>query len=181
MTNKNNVQDIAYKDRTIILNNVIDEMFEEHLLTLVLNYNRRDDNLSAREPITLMINSPGGYVSQSLSISNTIFKSKTPVITINAGLAASGASLVLISGQRRFAYENSYVMLHSLKGGSWGVSSNVTRQSKYLENLDRDIETIYKSRTKMPKNFYKDIFDRHLEIYLSAKEALKFGLVDEII
>ena len=176
-----NFDNIAYQNRVIIANGDVNEELEKHVITAIMDYNRKDENIEVREPITFMINSSGGLVSSAISICNTIFKSKTPVMTVNTGLSASAATLILVSGQKRFAYEHSFVMLHSMEAGSWGVVDNITSRAEYLKRLEDELTDIYRKRTKLPKQIYKDIMERHLEVYLSAKEALKYGLIDEII
>lgn len=131
--------------------------------------------------IYLYINSPGGSVSSGLAIYDTMNTIKSDVSTICYGIAASMAALLLSSGTigKRFILPNADVMIHQVLGRSEGQASDIEIATERILKLKNRLNQILsKNSKKSIKRIEKDT-DR--DNYLSAKEAVQYGLVDKIV
>ncbi len=133
------------------------------------------------KPITLVINSPGGSVDAGFAIWDQIMMISSPVITIVTGLAASMATVLALAGKERFATPNSRFMLHQprLSGVIQGQATDLEIQAKEMLNTKANLLKIYESRTGKTSAEIEKVIDR--DTWMSAKEALSFGLLDKII
>ncbi len=164
------------EERIIFLNGVVDDT-TANLIIAELFY------LEAKDPdkdIYLYINSPGGSVTSGFAIFDTMNYIKCDVCTICVGLAASMGSFLLAAGAKgkRYALPNSEIMIHQPLGGAEGQASDVAIWAGHLlatksrlnrilsENCGKDIEEIEKATDR--------------DNFLTADEALKFGLIDKI-
>ncbi len=139
--------------------------------------------LEAKNPdkeISLYINSPGGSVSAGLAIYDTMQYIKCPVSTICVGLAASMAAVLLCAGEKgkRYCLPNSEVMIHQPLGGTQGQASDIKIAAEHILKTREKLNGIISKHTgKDLKTIEKDT-DR--DNYLSAEDALNYGLVDKI-
>ena len=140
--------------------------------------------LEAEDPekdIHLYINSPGGSVSAGLAIYDTMQYTKADVSTICVGMAASMGAFLLSSGAKgkRFALPNSEIMIHQPLGGVQGQTTDmkihVERMLKIKENLNK----ILSENTGQPIDIVKQ--DTERDNFMDAEEALKYGLIDNIV
>ncbi len=129
--------------------------------------------------IYLYINSPGGSVSAGLAIYDTLKYIKSNVITIGIGLCASMGAFLLSSGDKRFALENTEIMIHEPLGGVEGKASNIKIQSERIIKTKALINKILAKNTK--QSIKKIEKDTENDYYMSAIEAKKYGLIDDII
>ena len=130
--------------------------------------------------ISLYINSPGGSVSAGLAIYDTMNYIQSDVSTICFGIAASMGALILSSGKKgkRYILPNADVMIHQVLGKSEGQASDIEISTKRILNLKKRLNKILAKNTgKSIQTIEKDT-DR--DNYLSAKEAIEYGLVDKI-
>jgi ATP-dependent Clp protease, protease subunit len=130
--------------------------------------------------IYLYINSPGGSVSAGLAIYDTIKYIKCDVVTICIGLAASMGAFLLTSGTKgkRYALPNSEIMIHQPLGGTQGQASDIEIQARHMQNIKEKINKILSESTGQDlKKIQKDT-DR--DYYMSAEQAKKYGLIDDI-
>ena len=130
-------------------------------------------------PIKLFINSPGGGVYDSLMIANKIQSSKIPVHTIVDGYAASGASIISVSGGRRFMHKNSTILIHQLSSWFGGKFEELKDDMENATKLMTMIVDHYMQNTKLPKRELEKLLKR--DLLLTSDQCLKFGFVDEII
>lgn len=141
-----------------------------------------EENLPKEERIlTLLINSPGGSVTDGLAIYDTMNMLDCRVRTICVGLAASMGAFLLSSGSRgmRFALPNSEILIHQPLGGAQGQASDIIIAAKHIEHTRRTLNTILAMNTgKTVKQIAKDT-DR--DNTMTAKEAKEYGLVDKIL
>lgn len=170
--------------RKIVLNEQIDEFAVDTVIMPILRWNEEDDeafgdDISKRKPITIYLNSPGGDVFVGLIIAEVIKKSKTPVHIIALSLAASMGSIFLISGHKRFAYEYSNILLHDGEVGLKGSRNKVKDNIKFFDEKDEQVKQFILSNTKITPEKFEEMSDR--EWWLTAKKALEFGIIDEII
>lgn len=131
--------------------------------------------------IFLYINSPGGSVSAGLAIYDTIRYLKCEVVTICVGLAASMGAFLLAAGAngKRKALPNSEIMIHQPSGGAYGMASDIKIHADHIINTRQKLNAILSERTGQPIEVIEEATER--DNFLSAEEALSFGLIDEIV
>lgn len=165
------------KDRIIFLGSPIDYQTANIIIAQLLFLEASDPD----KDIHLYINSPGGSVSSTIAIYDTIQYLKSNVSTICLGMAASGAALILTSGTKgkRFSLPNSRIMLHQPLGGAQGQVSDIEIQTKELLRIKKKINEIIAYHTNQPlKRIEKDT-DR--DYFMTGDEAKEYGIVDEVI
>lgn len=140
--------------------------------------------LEAEDPkkeIAFYINSPGGVVTSGLAILDTMNYIKCPVSTIVMGQACSMGSLLLCCGEkgRRFALPNSRIMIHQPSGGFQGQAADIEIHAKEILDLRARLNQIYVKQTGQKLDAVEKAMER--DNFMSPEEALKFGLIDEII
>lgn len=165
------------KERIIFLGTEIDDQAANIIIAQLLF-------LEANEPekdIFIYINSPGGSVSSTIAIYDTIQYLKSDVATICIGMAASGAALILASGAKgkRSSLPNSRIMLHQPLGGAQGQVSDIEIQTKELLRIKRKINEILTYHTNQPLERIEKDTDR--DFYMTGDEAKEYGVVDEVI
>ncbi len=140
--------------------------------------------LAAKDPkrdIKLYINTPGGSVTAGLAIYDTMQYVDCDVSTICVGLAGSMGATLLAAGTKgkRFALPNSEILLHQVAGGITGQATEIEIGAKQILKIKRKLNEILARHTGQPlKKIEKDT-DR--DFYLSAEEAKKYGIIDEVI
>lgn len=165
------------KDRIIFLGSPIDDQTANIIIAQLLFLEASDPD----KDIHLYINSPGGSVSSTIAIYDTIQYLKSDVSTTCLGMAASGAALILTSGTKgkRFTLPNSRIMIHQPLGGAEGQVSDIEIQTKELLRIKRKINEIIAHHTEQPLERVEKDTDR--DYFMTADEAKEYGLVDEVI
>lgn len=165
------------KDRILFLGSEVTDD-EANLIIAQLLFLEADD---PDKDIFLYINSPGGSVSAGLAIYDTIRYLKCEVCTICVGLAASMGAFLLAAGAKgkRKALPNSEIMIHQPLGGAYGQASDVKIHADHIIKTRQKLNEILSERTCQPLSVIEDATER--DNFLSAEEALKFGLIDEIV
>ena len=135
----------------------------------------------SKRDIKLYINSPGGSVTAGLAIYDTMQYLKCPVSTICIGLTASMAAVILASGTKgkRFALPNAEILLHQVAGGVQGQAVDIEITAKQIVKMKEKLNTILAKHTG--QQLSKIIADTDRDFYLTAEEAKKYGLIDEVI
>jgi ATP-dependent Clp protease protease subunit len=131
--------------------------------------------------IYLYINSPGGIISSSFAIYDTMQHIQAPVNTICMGMAASAGSFLLAAGAegKRAALPHSRIMMHQPSGGYQGTAADIEIQAKEILYLRNKLNELYAVHTgKSPEEIETDI-DR--DRFMSAEEALAYGIIDKVI
>jgi ATP-dependent Clp protease protease subunit len=131
--------------------------------------------------IYLYINSPGGIISSSFAIYDTMQHIQAPVNTICMGMAASAGSFLLAAGApgKRAALPHSRIMMHQPSGGYQGTAADIEIQAKEILYLRNKLNELYSVHTgKSPEDIEQDI-DR--DRFMSAEEALAYGIIDKVI
>lgn len=165
------------KDRIIFLGTAIDDTVANLIVAQLLFLESEDPE----KDVYLYINSPGGVVTAGLAIYDTMHYIKPPVSTICTGQAASMASVLLAAGAhgKRIALPNSRVMIHQPMGGAQGQASDIEIQAKEILSVKTRINEILAKHTGQPIDRIKADTDR--DFFLSAEEAIKYGIVDKVI
>lgn len=165
------------KDRIIFLGTEIDDMTANIVIAQLLFLEAADPD----KDIYIYINSPGGSVSSTIAIYDTIQYIRSDVSTICIGMAASGAALILTSGTKgkRFALPNSRIMVHQPLGGVQGQVTDIEIQARELKRIKDTINTILTHHTGQKLEKVEKDTDR--DFYMTAQESKEYGLVDEVI
>lgn len=164
------------KERIIFLTGVINDDSANIVIAQLLFLEAEDP----KKDIHLYINSPGGSVTSTLAIIDTMNHVKPDVSTICVGLAASGGAWLLSSGAKgkRFILPNAEVMIHQPLGGTEGQASDIAITAKNILRL-RDL--LNRMMAKNTGNSLTQIEkDTDRDFYMSADEAKKYGIIDEI-
>ena len=165
------------KDRIIFLGTEIDDMTANIVIAQLLFLEAADPD----KDIYIYINSPGGSVSSTIAIYDTIQYIRSDVSTICLGMAASGAALILTSGAKgkRFALPNSRIMVHQPLGGVQGQVTDIEIQARELKRIKDTINKILTHHTGQKLEKIEKDTDR--DFYMTAQESKEYGLVDEVI
>ncbi|MDD5152886.1 MAG: ATP-dependent Clp endopeptidase proteolytic subunit ClpP [Candidatus Pacebacteria bacterium] len=164
------------KERIVFLTGVIDDDTANIIIAQLLFLEAEDP----KKDISFYINSPGGSVTATLAMIDTMNHIKPDVSTICVGLAASGGAWVLSSGAKgkRFALPNAEIMIHQPLGGAEGQTSDIAIRAKYYLRL-RDI--LNKMMAKNTGNSLAQVEkDTDRDFFMNAEEAKKYGIIDEI-
>ena len=164
------------KDRIIILSGEIDDSLSNSIVAQLLYLDSVNHN-----PINLYINSPGGSITSGMAIYDTMNYIKSKVSTICIGLAASMAAFLLSSGEKgmRFCLPNSEVMIHQPLGGAKGQATEIQIAAERILKLKAKLNKILSSNTGQSLEKIQD--DTERDYFLSADEALEYGLIDKIL
>ena len=165
------------KDRIIFIDGEINDMSADLVVAQILFL----DSQNSEKDISLYINSSGGYVTAGLAIYDTIQSIKCDTQTICLGQAASMAAILLASGTpgKRFALPSSRVMIHQPWGGAQGQSTDISIQAKEIIRLKRLTIDYFASHTGKAADVVETDMER--DFYMSAQEALEYGIVDQIL
>ncbi len=164
------------EDRIIMLSGEIDDATANTVVAELIYLEGKDPE----KDIYLYINSPGGSVTAGLAIYDTMNYVKCDVSTICIGMAASMGAFLLSSGKKgkRFSLPNSEIMIHQPLGGAQGQASDIKIQADHILKIKEKLNRILSENTgKAIEQVEKDT-DR--DNYLSAEEALSYGLIDKI-
>lgn len=133
-----------------------------------------------KKDISLYINSPGGSVTATLAMLDTMNYIKPDVSTVCVGMAASGAAILLAAGApgKRYALPNAEVMIHQPWGGIQGQASDIEITAKHIVKMRENLNKILAKASGKPLAEIEKDVDR--DFFMSAEEAKKYGLIDEI-
>jgi ATP-dependent Clp protease protease subunit len=165
------------KDRIVLLGSEINDTTANLLTAQLLHLEAEDPELD----ICLYINSPGGSVTATLGIYDTMQLVGPDVSTVCLGMAASGAAVLLAGGApgKRLALPNSRVLIHQPHGGAQGQSIDIENQAREIAFLRGRMEEILAFHTGQPRERVAADTDR--DYILGAEGAVEYGLVDEIL
>lgn len=165
------------KDRIIFLGSAVDDNVANLIIAQML-FLEADD---PAKDICFYINSPGGSVSAGMGIYDTMNYIKCDVSTICVGMAASMGAFLLAAGTKgkRFALPNSEVMIHQPLGGAQGQASDIAIHADHILKTRENLNTILAERTGKPIEVINR--DTERDNFLSAREAMEYGLIDKVI
>jgi ATP-dependent Clp protease protease subunit len=165
------------KDRIIMMGSEINDVVAELVVAQLLFLEAEDPE----KDIQIYINSPGGSVSAGFAIFDTIQYIKPDVATICVGRAASMGAFLLSAGTKgkRFALPNADIMIHQPLGGAQGQAEDIRIQAEKIIEIRERINRILSERTGQPLERIAKDTDR--DYYMSASEAVKYGIIDAIM
>ena len=171
------VSDRLLQERIITLNGPVDTYSAENIVNEMLYLEGKDPE----KEIKFYINSPGGSVTDGMAIYDTMQYISCPVVTIAVGLAASMGAFLLAGGEkgRRYALPHAEILIHQPLGGASGQATEIDIAAKHILKTREILNEILAERCgqsleEVEKNTERDR-------WMSAKEALEFGIIDEIV
>ena len=165
------------KDRIIFLGGPISDDVANSVIAQLLFLENQDP----KKDIIIYINSPGGTVTGTMAMYDTMQFVKCDVSTVCIGMAASGAALILAGGAKgkRFSLPNSEVMIHQVMGEAGGQATEIEISAKHILKIKDKLSQVLAKHTGQPLKKIEQDTDR--DFYMSAEEARGYGIVDEII
>jgi ATP-dependent Clp protease protease subunit len=164
-------------DRIIVLSDEVNDVTASLVVAQLLFLESENPD----KDIQLYINSPGGSVSAGMAIYDTMQFIKCDVSTICMGMAASMGAFLLAAGAKgkRYSLPNSEIMIHQPLGGARGQATDIQIQAEQILKIKDKLNRILSERTGQPLE--KVIADTERDNYMSAQEALEYGLIDKIM
>ena len=165
------------KDRIIFLGEEVNDVSASLVVAELLFLEAEDPG----KDIQLYINSPGGSVTAGMAIFDTMQYIKCDVSTICLGMAASMGAFLLAGGTKgkRFALPNSTIMIHQPSGGAQGQATEIQIVADHIAKTKRTLNEILAANTGQPLEVVEKDTDR--DNYMSAEEALAYGLIDGVV
>ena len=165
------------EDRVIFLGEAIDSMVANTVIAQLLFLEKQD----AKAPITMYINSPGGHVTAGLAIYDTMQYIKPDVITVAVGMAASMGSVILAGGAKgkRYALPHAEIMIHQPLGGTEGQATDIKIAAEHILKTGEVLYGILAKHSGQKIDKVRKDCDR--DNYMTAEDALKYGLIDKVI
>lgn len=172
------------KKNQIYIFGVIDTSMAAHVIPRMHYIEQKmiDENIPPEERIlTVLIDSPGGSVSDGLAIYDTINSLECEVRTICVGLAASMGAFLLSSGSKgmRLALPNSEILIHQPLGGAQGQASDVIIAARHIEHTRKKLNSILAMNTG--KTVKRIAADTDRDYTMTAEEAMRYGIIDRVL
>ena len=171
------IYSLLLKERIVFLGTPITDHVANVVVAQLLFLEREDPE----RDINLYINSPGGVISSGLAIYDTIRLIRPQVSTICVGMAASMATVLLSGGekQKRYALPNSTIHMHQPMGGAQGQATDIEIAAREIIRMQDKIRQILSSSTG--QTYERIARDTDRDYYLSADQALEYGIIDEVL
>lgn len=165
------------KDRIIFVTGPIIDPVANTVIAQLLFLESQDP----KKDIELYINSPGGSVSATLAVYDTMQHVKPDVSTICVGFAASGAAILLAAGAKgkRFSLPNAEIMIHQVIGSAEGQATDIEISARQIIRVKEKLNKILADHTAQPLEKIEKDTDR--DFFMDAEEAKKYGLIDKIV
>lgn len=169
------------RNRVIYLDQDVESGMTIEAQKLILAWNKEDKDVPVeeRKPIKIMLYTYGGEVSAYLQLVDIILLSKTPVWTINLGVAYSAGFDILLAGHKRYCLERSQALFHLGSSSISGTGTQVQDHAKNYEKMMKGFGEWVLSRTKITKELYNR--KKKNEWFFDAKEQVEYGIVDAIV
>jgi ATP-dependent Clp protease protease subunit len=166
-----------FRERILFLGGEINDELANNIVAYMLYLDSEDPG----KDIVLYINSPGGVITSGMSIYDTMQHIKSDVVTICVGLAASMGSFLLAAGTKgkRLALPHSRIMIHQPSGGTRGQATDIEIEAREIIRIRHHLNQIYAENTGKPIEKIEKDMDR--DFFLSAQEAMEYGLIDRVI
>lgn len=165
------------KERIIFLGGHIDDTIANLVIAQLLFLDSQD----SKKDIQLYIHSPGGSVTAGMAIYDTMRFVKSDVSTICVGMAASMGAFLLAGGQKgkRYSLENSKILIHQVMGGAEGQATEIDIAAREILKTRDQMNNILAETTGQPLS--KITADTERDYYMTALEAKKYGIIDDVI
>ena len=168
---------LLLRERIVFLGNPISDQVANLIVAQLLYLEREDPD----KDISLYVHCPGGLISAGLAIYDTMQLIRCDVSTICVGLAASMGTLLLCSGAKgkRYALPNSTIHMHQPVGGAQGQAADIEIAAREIIRMQQKLRAIIVKHTG--QTLEKVTHDTDRDYYISAEDAMEYGLVDEIL
>jgi len=165
------------EERIIFLGTPINDDVANSIIAQLLFLEKEDP----KKDITLYVNSPGGQVTSTLAIYDTMQLVQPKISTVCLGIAASGAAVILMGGEKgkRYALEHSEIMIHQPLGGTEGQATDIAIHADHIIKTKNLLNALIARHTG--KKVDQVAQDTERDKFMSAQEALTYGLVDKIV
>ena len=171
------IYSLLLKERIIFLGTPINDQVANVIVAQMLFLNREDPD----KEIQMYINSPGGVIYSGLAIYDTMQMISNPISTVAVGVTASFGTVLLTAGTkgRRYALPNATIHMHQPLGGAQGQATDIEIQTKQILRLRTLLNDIMAKHTGKAVEVIKS--DTERDFYLDAKQAVEYGLVDQVL
>ena len=165
------------EDRLVFLGTAINDDVANSIIAQLLFLEKED----AKKDITLYVNSPGGQVTSTLAMYDTMQYVQPDISTVCLGMAASGGAVILMAGEKgkRFALTHSEIMIHQPLGGTEGQATDIAIHAEHIINTKNLLNELIAKHAG--KKLEQVKLDTERDKFMSAKEALEYGLIDRIV
>jgi ATP-dependent Clp protease protease subunit len=165
------------EERIVFLGTPINDDVANSIIAQLLFLEKED----TKKDIILYVNSPGGQVTSTLAMYDTMQHVQPDVSTVCLGMAASGGAIILMGGakKKRFALKHSEIMIHQPLGGTEGQATDIAIHAEHIVKMKNMLNELIAEHTG--KKLAQVKSDTERDKFLSAKEALAYGLIDKII
>lgn len=165
------------EERIIFLGTAINDEVANVIIAQLLFLEKED----AKKDITMYVNSPGGQVTSTLAMYDTMQHVQPDVSTVCLGMAASGGAIILMGGAKgkRFALNHSEIMIHQPLGGAEGQATDIAIHAEHIVKMKNMLNELIASHTGKKIDQVKS--DTERDKFLSSQEALDYGLIDKIV
>lgn len=187
MVDNSNCFDVQKNERLIYLSGMVKDDTVSQICERIANINMFDIANCQKfikyeiQPIHLYIQSFGGSVNDMWALIDTIESSVTPIITYCSGYCMSAAALIFLAGHYRIMYKHSDFMLHQIFSIIGGKINDIVLEVDHTKYEHKRIMKYIKKHTKLPKKLLKTIDLDKEDLYLTAKDCIKYGICDEVI
>jgi ATP-dependent Clp protease protease subunit len=171
------IYSLLLRDRIVLLGTPINDQVANLIVAQLLYLQREDPD----RQINMYINSPGGVVYAGLAIYDAMQQISAPVSTVAIGLTASFGTVLLTAGEKslRYALPNATIHMHQPLGGAQGQASDIVIQANEIMRLKELINDVFVRHTGQEREILERDTDR--DIYFSAEQAVKYGLIDSVL
>ena len=170
------------QNRTFYIDFEVDETYElMEIAKVIIQINMSEINIPKEnlKPIYLFVHSYGGDIEQANFFCDLVMSSRVPIITIGMGVAMSAGFLILISGQKRYAFKHCQMLIHSGSAGFSGTAEQVEEMQKNYKKQINEMKEYILERTSIDeKTFNKN---KNKDWYLTSKEMIDYHVVDALI
>ncbi|MDD4287694.1 MAG: ATP-dependent Clp protease proteolytic subunit [Candidatus Peribacteraceae bacterium] len=165
------------EDRVVFLGTAINDDVANSIIAQFLFLEKEN----SKKDIILYVNSPGGQVTSTMAMYDTMQYVQPDISTVCLGMAASGGAIILMGGAKgkRFALEHSEIMIHQPLGGTEGQATDIAIHADHIIQTKKILNEMIARHTG--KSLEQVTADTERDKFLSAEEALKYGLIDRIL
>jgi ATP-dependent Clp protease protease subunit len=165
------------EERIVFLGTAINDDVANAVIAQLLFLEKEDP----KKDVTLYVNSPGGQVTSTLAMYDTMQYIQPDVSTVCLGMAASGGAIILMGGAKgkRFALEHSEIMIHQPLGGAEGQATDIAIHAEHIIGMKNMLNELIAKHSNQKMDKVK--IDTERDKFMSADEALKYGLIDKVI
>lgn len=168
------------QNRTFYIDFEVDETYElMEIAKVIIQINMSEINIPKEnlKPIYLFVHSYGGDIEQANFFCDLVMSSRVPIITIGMGVAMSAGFLILISGQKRYAFKHCQMLIHSGSAGFSGTAEQVEEMQKNYKKQINEMKEYILERTSIDEK----TFNKNKDWYLTSKELIDYHVVDALI